>query len=51
MDKTVVHRMNKNFVKSMNLNYPWILRQRFPTFGTIISVADNEPDNVEMDYE
>jgi len=35
----------------MNLNYPWILRQRFPTFGTIISVADNEPDNVEMDYE
>jgi len=53
VDKTVVLRMNKNFVKFMNLNYPWILRlkQRFPTFGTVIYVANNEQDDVEMDYE
>jgi len=38
--KTVVLRMNKNFMKFMNLNYPWILKQRFPAFGTDISVAD-----------
>jgi len=35
----------------MNLNYPWILKQRFSTFGTVNSVADNEQDDVEMDYE
>jgi len=51
VDKTVVLRMNKNFMKFTNLNYPWILKQRFPTFGTVISVADNEQDDVEMDYE
>jgi len=34
VDKTVVLRMNKNFMKCMNLNYPWILKQRswFPTY-------------------
>ena len=41
VDKTVVLRMNKNFMKLMNLNSSWILKQRFPTFGTVISVADN----------
>jgi len=51
VDKTVVLRMNKNFMKFMNLNYLWILKQSFPTFGTVISVADNEQDDVEMDYE
>jgi len=51
VDKTVVLRMNINFTKFMNLNYPWILKQRFPTFGTVISVADNEQDDVEMDWE
>jgi len=53
VDNTVVLRMNKNFMirKFMNLNYPWILKQRFPTFGTVISVADNEQDDVKMDYE
>ena len=50
VDKTVVLRMNKKFMKFTNLNYPWILKQRFPTFGTVISVADNEQDHVEMDY-
>jgi len=49
VDKTVVLRMNKNFKKFLNLNDPWILKQRFPTFGTVISVADNEQDGVEMD--
>ena len=34
----------------MNLSYPWILKQRFPTLGTVISVADNEQNDVEMDY-
>ena len=42
VDKTMVLKMNKNFMKFMNLNYPWILKPRFPTFGTVISVADNE---------
>jgi len=51
VDKIVVLRMNKNFMKFMNLNYPWILKHRFPTFGTVISVSDNEQDDVEMDYE
>jgi len=26
VDKTVVLRMNKNFMKFMNLNYPWTLK-------------------------
>jgi len=44
--------MNKSFMKFMNLNYSWILKQRFLTFGTVIYVADNEQDDdVEMDYE
>jgi len=43
--------MNKIFMTFMNLNYPWILKQRFPTFGTVISVAYNEQDDVEMDWE
>ena len=34
----------------MNLNYLWILKQRFTTFVTVICVADNEQDDVEMDY-
>jgi len=42
VDKTTVLKMNENFIKFMNLNYPWILEQRFPTFGTVSSVADNE---------
>jgi hypothetical protein len=44
-------RMNRNFMKFMDLNYPWILKQTFPTFGTVISVADSEQDDVEMDWE
>ena len=51
VDKTVTLRMNKNFMNFMNLNYPLILKQRFPTFGTVIFVEDNEQDDVEMDYE
>ena len=47
--RLVVLRMNKNFMKSTNLNYPWILKQRFPTFGTVISVADDEQDDVDWD--
>jgi len=42
VDKTTVLRINKNFMKFMNLDYPWMLKQRFPTFGTVISVADNK---------
>jgi len=42
VDKTTVLRMNQNFINFMNLNYPWILKQIFPTIGTVISVADNE---------
>jgi len=51
VDKTVGLRMNKNFMKFMNLIYPWILKQRFPTSGTVISGTDHEQDDVEMDYE
>jgi len=35
-------RMNKNFIKLMHLKHSWILKQRFPTFGMVITVADNE---------
>jgi len=35
----------------MHLKYPNILKQRFPTFGTVITVADNEEDNVEIDSD
>jgi len=38
-------------MKFMNIDYPWILKQTFPKFGTVISVADNEQDDVEMDWE
>jgi len=55
VDKTVVlsilANLNKNFMKFVNLNYPWNLKQRFPTFGTVISVADDEQDDVKMEYE
>jgi len=51
VDETTVLRMNQNFMKFMNLKYPWILKQRFPIFGTVISVADNEQGDVEMDCE
>jgi len=51
VDKTVLLRMNKKIMKFMNLSCPWILKQRFPTFSTVISVADNEQYDVEMDYE
>jgi len=35
----------------MNLKYPNILKQRFPTFGTVITVADNEQDEIEIDSD
>ena len=45
-----VSLMGKILENSSSIN-PWILKQRFPTFGTVISVADNEQDDVEMDWE
>jgi len=42
VDKTTVLRMNQKFMKFVHLKYPNILNQRFPTFGTVITVADNE---------
>jgi len=51
VDKTVVLRMNKNFMKFMYRKYPWILKQRFPTLGTVITIADNEQDDVEIKSE
>ena len=47
VDKTVLLGMNKKIMKFMNLSCPWILKQRFPTFGTVVSVADNEQDDVD----
>jgi len=44
-DTTVVLRMNKKIMKFMHIKYPRILKQRFPTFGTVITVADNEQDD------
>jgi len=44
-------RMNKNFMKSMYLKYPWIPKQGFPTVGTVITVSDNEQDDVEIESE
>jgi len=35
----------------MDLKYPNILKQRFPTFGTVITVTDNEQDDVEIDSD
>ena len=51
MEKTTVLRMNQKFMKFMHLTYPNILKQRFPTFGTVITVADNEQDDVEIDSD
>ena len=52
VDKTVVlTEWTKTSWSFMNPTYPWILKQRFPTFGTVISVADNDQDDAEMDYK
>ena len=51
VDKTVVFRINQIFMKFMDLNYSWILKQRIPTFGTVVSVADNDQDDVEIDSD
>jgi len=39
-------KMNQNIMKFMHLKHPNILKQIFPTFGTVITVADNEQDDV-----
>jgi len=39
------------FMKFMHLKYPSILKQRFSTFGTVITIADNEQDHVEIDSD
>ena len=51
VDKMVVLRMNRNFMKFMQLKYPTILKQKFPTFGTVITVTDNQEDDVEIDSD
>jgi hypothetical protein len=51
VDKTTVLRMNKNIMKFIHLKYRNILKQRFPIFGTVITVADNEQDDVEIDSD
>jgi len=38
VDKTVVLRMNENFMKFMHLKYPTIVKKKNPTFGTVITV-------------
>jgi len=35
----------------MDLKYPDILKQRFPTFDTVITVADNEQNDIEIDSD
>ena len=35
----------------MHLKYPKILKQIFTTFGAVITVADNEQDDVEIDSD
>ena len=35
----------------MHLKYPNILKQTFPPFGTVITVDDNEQDDVEIDSD
>jgi len=35
----------------MHLKYPSILKQRSPTFGTVVTVADKEQDDVEIDSD
>jgi len=44
-------RMNKKIMKFMYLKYPNILKQRFRTFRTVITVAANEQDDVEIDSD
>jgi len=44
-------RMNKKIMKFTHLKYPNILKQRFSTFGTVITVADNEQYDVEIDSD
>jgi len=51
VDKTTVLRMNKKIMKFIHLKYPNILKQRFPTVGTVITVFDNEQDDVEIDSD
>jgi len=52
VDKTVVlTEWTKTSWSFMNPTYPWILKQRIPTFGTVISVTDNDQDDAEMDYK
>ena len=51
VDKMVVLRINRNFMKFMQLKYPTILKQKFPTFGTVITVTDNQEDDVEIDSD
>ena len=48
VNKTVVLRMKKNFMKFMNLNYAWILKQRFllhiwPGIWTLFVICTHEP--------
>jgi len=31
--------------------YPWILKQRFATFGKVIMVADNKQEDVKIDSQ
>lgn len=47
IDKIVVLRMNKKFMKFMRRSYPGVLNQKFPSFGTVVSVADNEQDPLD----
>jgi len=35
----------------MHHKYPCILKQRFPTFGNVMTVADKEQEDVEIDSE
>jgi len=51
VEKTTVLRVNQKFMKFMHLRYPNILKQRSPTFGTVITLADNEQDDVEIDSD
>jgi len=53
LETTTVLRINQTFMKFMHLKYPNILKQRFPTFDTVITVADNlnEQDDVKIDSD
>ena len=39
------------FVGEGGGGYDTILKQRFPTFGTVITVADNQEADVEIDSD